>query len=301
MVVLAHKDRVNRVAFAPGGTLLAAASGDNAVSLWALNTSSLYATLPHPSPAETVAFSPDGRMVASGADDGSVRLWSIADRNIIKILDHGREVNNIAFSPDSALLLVAGTAPAIRVWRMPDFALLQPLTERLQQLYQGTDLYPPVADDAVFAPDGQLGASTNANAMHIWRVNDGEIQRTLKSGLYGVHDICFSPDGALLASAQYESYPELWRVEDGANLGMFHYANNVDVSALSVAFSPDGALLASGATDGALQVWRVSDRAPLQWLTGHTGDIWTVAFSPDGTLLASGSLDGTVRLWPVEP
>lgn len=55
-----------------------------------------------------------------------------------------------------------------------------------------------------------------------------------------VHDIAFSPDGTLLASASRDQSAKLWDLSTGLEVQHFRESDIVR----SVAFSPDGKLLA---------------------------------------------------------
>lgn len=65
------------LAFNTGATLLATASGDGLVRLWALSTNAQVAVLTAHNSALSVAFRPDGTLVASGGADSLVRLWGV--------------------------------------------------------------------------------------------------------------------------------------------------------------------------------------------------------------------------------
>jgi WD40 repeat protein len=127
----------------------------------------------------------------------------------------------------------------------------------------------------------------------------------LKGQTIGSHDLAFSPDGKILATAHgYNADPgevKLWDTSTGVNLATLPVPRE-GVSAL--AFSPDGKFLAGSVCPlgspqpaGIIVVWDVGSRREVWTLRGHAKRIATVVFSPDGKTLASGGEDKTVRFW----
>jgi tetratricopeptide (TPR) repeat protein len=78
--LVGHSRRIGRIAYSPDGNLLASASHDGTVRLWAVQLGApwLSLVLPHPAPVFSVAFSPDGRLLATGAAvDSEAWIWRV--------------------------------------------------------------------------------------------------------------------------------------------------------------------------------------------------------------------------------
>ena len=112
-----------------------------------------------------------------------------------------------------------------------------------------------------------------------------------------IHDLAFSPDGTVLASASYDRLIKLWDVEAGKELRVLKDHSD---SVYGVTFSPDGKLLASGAADRAVKVWDVSTGNRLYTLGESTDWLYAVAWSPDGKHLAAAGVDRSIRVWQVD-
>jgi len=70
-----------------------------------------------------------------------------------------------------------------------------------------------------------------------------------------VNSVCFSPNGALLASASQDHSICIWNVSSGKRAAtLTGHSSSVN----SVCFSPDGVLLASGSSDTNIRIWVVS-------------------------------------------
>jgi WD40 repeat protein/serine/threonine protein kinase len=75
---LAHRARVDCLAFRPDGTMIATGSSDGTVRLWCAATSlPIGPPLAHGGTVRTLVFSPDGRRLASGGSDATVRCWTV--------------------------------------------------------------------------------------------------------------------------------------------------------------------------------------------------------------------------------
>jgi WD40 repeat protein len=119
-----------RIAFQPGGTLLATpidTPGDTVLAL--LDTGPggdglLAPLVGHNAKVNLVTFSPDGRLLASASGDGTIRIWDVAARQTRYVLSgHLDGVSQMAFTPDSRYLVEtkgrSQTTDLLR-WALPD-------------------------------------------------------------------------------------------------------------------------------------------------------------------------------------
>ncbi|KAG8780899.1 hypothetical protein FRC12_022473 [Ceratobasidium sp. 428] len=111
-----------------------------------------------------------------------------------------------------------------------------------------------------------------------------------------IESVCYSPDGAYIASGSWDDSIRIWDAHTGKPVGqpLTGHTSYVD----SVAYSPDGAYIASGSVDNTIRIWDARTGKPVgQPMTGHTYRVRSVAYSPDGAYIASGSDDKTIRIW----
>jgi WD40 repeat protein len=113
----------------------------------------------------------------------------------------------------------------------------------------------------------------------------------------GIDCIAFSPDGSILASANWKGVIVLWDIRNGHELRRIR---GVKVNAL--AWSGDGKLLASGSSSDFLRVWDIESGTEIARCTGHPsspeiGDNTCLAFTEDGKVLVSAGPDRFVRRW----
>ena len=152
-----------------------------------------------------------------------------------------------------------------------------------------------------FDPSSRLIASLSGedSSIGVWDTETGRHFASIEQ--MQASAMCFSPDGALLATASQDNAAWIWaHPTPGAWIWSV-----VIGPAMSLRFSPDGSLLAwtgkhvsdSGRIIGdLLTLWESATGRQIRSFPGVTL-IAKVAFNPDGQLVATMSPEGAIRVW----
>lgn len=273
----AHFNYINAVAFSPDGTLLASAGYDRTIRLWNTTTGTLVASLEgHQDEVSSLIFSLDGsRLYSSGRD--AIKIWNMTTRDTLRTIpltpddglhyitvgntstatliatvvsftqvvvfdaNTGAEVHRIendrssviglALSPNGLRLAVGGSDGQVDVWDT--------------QSWQVVDTHFSSAKiKLLYSPDGTrlLGVGTE---MVLWIDNEPSPNRTFSGHTGNVHDACFSPNGAYIASAGNDKTVRIWSTGTGENT--YTYTDEyLPYTKESVAISPNAHYIAVG-------------------------------------------------------
>jgi WD40 repeat protein len=294
-----HRGRVNSVAFAADGQVLASAN-DTTIKLWDARTGQELRTLRgHTGWVRSVAFAADGHVLASASDDGTVKLWDARTGQELRTLPgHTEWVSSVAFAPDGQVLASASDKSPSDPRRPAEIKLWDARTGQGLRTLRGHTL---LVTSVAFAADGRVLASGSYDGtVKLWDARTGQEVRTLRGHTDVVTSVVFAPDGRVLASASWDKTVKLWDARTGQELLTLRGHTG---QLWSVAFAPDSQVLASASSDmkfpnsGEIKLWDVRTGQELRTLRGHTTHVRSVAFTVDGQVLASGSSDGTVKLW----
>ncbi|BCM92612.1 hypothetical protein IAD21_04494 [Abditibacteriota bacterium] len=255
-------DTINTLAFSPDGKLLASGDDYREIKLWNPQTGELVRSLKqgesklaHTDQVYSVAWSPDGKTLASGSLDKTVALWDVSTGARLYTLNgHLKEVTGVAFSPDGSTL--ASVGDDMKLWDAHTGTPKGGLP-----LKGGEDRG---ASGVAWSPDGSMLA-IGSSPLVLWDARTQKVQNEGKipaiPSLGTVNAVAFSPDGALVATAQSSPSPD----------------------------QPDCDVL----------LWDARTSELKQTLRGHKRAVAGLAFSPNGKSLASVSLDGMLKIWPL--
>ena len=220
------------------------------------------------------------------ADTATRGLWWQLDREpLLWRADIGAQLFDVALSPGQFQVATAALDGAIY--------LLDVKTKAMRVLRGHRNQVSSVA----YSQDGQRLVSSDWDGeVRIWRLGDGQLERTLTIGGGGVRRVSYSSDDRVVLGAVGDGTARLWDAATGSEVGRFVGHNG---RVLDAAFSPDGRWVATAGRDGTAALYAVDSRRRVAVLEGHAGDVKTIAFDPRGTRLASGGKDGAVRVWNV--
>lgn len=191
-------------------------------------------------------------------------------------------------SPSRNWMATVAAANEILVWNMRSYRLHSRLSAPASEEPLGTFL--------AFSPDEKLlGAGTQAGAVRIWQVADGQIWRDILPTSEGVARVAFASDGHTIATTLSAQGGTLWDRESGMKVASF----GGRLEFWDICFSPNHAqIFAAGGVDGAIGFQVPSGRESAR-LSRHRGMVGRLAISADGLTLATLATDNHLRLWHV--
>jgi WD40 repeat protein len=231
-----------------------------------------------------------------GDTDTRLQLWSLESGDVQGSLDIAGTPALIALDSGGKRIAVADFDRAVRVW---DFQS----GEMLAQI----DL--PLQPSAISMDSGGnlLGVIYGDSGASLWRVERPAVPMLDERGT-GRWSLAFSPSGSNVAIGRPSSGYQVYRTEDGRNVGpVLGSAGSVAASHL-LDFASDERVLLTGGPDSAARFWRVpGEVAPVAGARPDSSHaVWTaasdtvVAATPDGGNLVIGDGGGHVHVLPAD-
>ncbi len=291
--VLQQQGIVVCLAVSPDGQTLATTNPHHyAVKLWDMPGGELIDSIDgkKQKKKQNVAFSPDRKWLALMSFEGQLQLWdrSTPLERLQTIGDVGSDSvtfgRNLTFSHDSKLLAFSGKNGTVIIWDVAKREEIHSLPDHSASR--------PVA----FGAYDKVIATGSSKLVRIWDVRSGRLLASIQ--VRGeLRDLCFSPNGKLLAATSGDTELDWWDVSDPTKPRELIPLQGHTAWISTVAFSPDGTLLATGGADNTLRLWDVALGRQLAVLRGHTSTLARLAWSPDGNTIYTGSGDATCRIW----
>ncbi len=251
--LVAHRDIIQSVRFAPGGNRLAAGSYEYA-TLWDLDHPAVEPRKfgPHAFRVLAIDFTVDGKIMATGGGDpsrtGEVKLWDVETARLIRSLDslHTDSVFSVRFSPDGTKLATASADKFMKVTNVADGKDLRTFEGHTHHVL-GVD----------WSRDGKQIVTCGAdNVVKTWEFESGEALKTCTPAAKQVTAVRWVPDQPRVAGASGDGSVKFWNTTSGSPQQTFTGASDY-LFALAVA--PDGKLVAAGGADGVVYLWNAGD------------------------------------------
>lgn len=277
-----HGDILAGMAAQPGGALLATASYDKTLRLWAPGTGRLVWQVPGVSP-RWVAFSPDGHLLATTSKEPDVSLWDVSSGRRAGRLDgHQDDAMRVSFTADGSRILTTARDGTLRVW---DRATL-----RTTLVLDGIE---SPAQSALHCRVGWLATAMPRGAIRLRSILTGVTVFDLPRTGGRVRLLVMSGDGMLLASVTHDDVLRLWDLQRRqVSWTAPHPAARIS----HVTFGP-ARRLATVTDDGRVHVRDTRTGEVVRSLGDDPGTAPRFLFSPDGNLAATGNGAGEIRLW----
>jgi WD40 repeat protein/GTPase SAR1 family protein len=290
-----HAAPVGRIAWSPGGQLLASPSGDSKIRLWNAESGKFLRTIGHGGGVLATAFHPAGQILASGGRDGTIRLSDVhSGRSLRTLKDDMGEVNAVAFDAQGRNLASGSDDRRARVWDTSSGRVRHSLAGH-------THVVLSVAFDA---EGGMLATGSSDTTVKLWRVSNGRLVHSLEGHAGTVCSVAFHPNGESVASASEDGTIRLWDVASGR---LLRTLEGHSVGVRHLAFPSDGRLLASRGLDGSVRLWDSETGQPLAVINEPGSAHWLpgIAFHPSRPLLATAgsgprAVDHVVHVWSLD-
>ena len=244
-------------------------------------------------------ISPDGRTIAYEDDFAVIHLVNVRDGSERQIALPNSRFTQLAYSADGKLLAGGGTSgDNVQV------SVFEAATGKLVHRWDwplGRDNNSHIECLQFNAQGNRLAAgSFRQGKTYLWDLTTGrQIAELPHMDVYG---LSFSPDGATLGTAGWDSAVRFWHAESGKPGQVVEVKDdqpgNSDLRMYTVCYATEGGLIATAHLSGVVRVWRAETMQVIKTFTVPRRFVFgAMTFSPDGLWLATGAMGGEVELW----
>jgi WD40 repeat protein len=287
--------QVHSLAFAPGGTVLAASTDSGAVRQWQMTSPPQELETPQRDVSvRTVGYSTNGRWFAMGDTDGKVTLVERDSGSVRVLTGHRDWVNAVTFTHDDGLLISAGGRTE---HRSTDGRILIRDASSGRIVKVLPDQGDAVRALAVSPDDTTLAAAGADGQVRLWSLDTGAMRTMSPAHRDRVYAVAYSTDGSFLASAGRDGEVVVWDAHSGkVSIGpLLGHGTAVR----GIAFVGETDDLVSVGYDARLLVWDTGTSSLSRLgspLDRTARPVRATATDPAGDFLATGDDDGRVTV-----
>jgi len=253
--MIRHTDAVNAVAYPPSGDYIVTGSSDGTLVYWTTG-GTYHAAADFGIGIHAVAFSKDGTRLLVGTGTWLMVLPPRPQVYVFDAVNGGQPLltfgsvnlegfyHSLAYSPTAPRIL---TSISGMIWA----------NSKLWNASTGAELrtFESITVSSVaFSPDGSLALTGSGTEAHVWRVADGQLERTLRHGQATVEALTCSATGPVLLTGASDGVGRVWDLQTGDVVRLLPgHAGAIQC----VAFSPDTEWAATGSTDKTARLWQL--------------------------------------------
>jgi WD40 repeat protein/predicted Ser/Thr protein kinase len=321
----AHSNAVEKLCFAPDGSVLVTAGSDATLRFWNLPTGK---AIGEPVQLNTrvmeMEFSPDSKLLMARPDENIVWVYQAATaRPHLEPIWEGGAIPNAHFTADSQQLCVSSRAFVVRTWDVRGGR------NAMRSLPHGN-----VAVVAL-SPDGKTLASGGEKSISVWNLADATQPQAQLPVNSSVSQLAFSPDGSRLVANHGNAELQAWSINDfrllsahtvpglvawefqgtsgneviltrtNGSIGRLDLDTNNPIAEISqvgtaiqlAEFNPDRTTLAVRPPVGLYSLYDVATGKKTAPLDFRIGLLRIADFSSDGRFGVSPSVEGVARVW----
>ncbi len=271
---------------ASSGEVVATASFDNSVGLWASPNGPPRWLEAHEAAVKSVILVGD-RFVVSAGDDNVAIMWDRVTGAVAHRLEgHKAKIMSVRASPDGSMLATASWDRRIGVWDVATGALIRWLSGHTSNV-----------NDVAFTSGGKLISASYDGTIREWRIVDGVQTRILARHGFGVNTLLLDEAADWLAYGALDGGTRALRLSDGAEVADLTLDRR---PILSMARRDDGGQIAVGDGEGYIMVvdtsvWSIQH----DFRAAKRGPVWALAYVDDGAGLLAGGIEDDAYVWPV--
>ena len=281
---------------------LSSCSDDKTIKVWdTASGKDLFALKAQTGVVCSMAILPNG-WLASASNDKTIKLWDLEERREVRTLKgHTRAIVSLKVLNNGNLASYS-IDDTIKIWNpyQAESNLLATISGHGNTKWILSFAILPNDSLATLSLNGD---KTEESILRVWNPNDGQLVKSLSTGLWHVWPVLALSNDQIAIGTEYGTI-KIIDLDDESKTRTKDRAHDECVSSLLQL--PNGHLVSAGQDRASsshiwsIKVWDLSNMALLQQLrTGHSDTINSLSISQNGRMLASGSKDQTIKLWPI--